>query len=132
MTAHADHFHEAGHDGFHPAPSLSIIQILWRRKSLILLGLVSGLIVGALYFARATPIYQSVGQLMVIKKGNPLPPTGADPRQQYYEDYLSTHQVLIRSPLIVQRAVKKQQLGSLKMFGGHGDPTAEIIASLAI
>jgi len=111
----------------------NLLQIAWRRKSLIVLGVVAGLIVGTLYYARATPVYQSGGQLMVIKKsGSPLATQGGDPRQSYYEDYLSTHQTLIRSPLIVQRAVKKHQLANLKMFQGQGDPTGDIIAALTI
>lgn len=115
-----------------PPPSgVNILQVVWRRKSLILLGGVVGLIIGALYLARATPVYQSGGQLMVIRQSNPPLLGASDPRNYYYEDYLATHQVLIRSPLIIQKAVKKHQLASLKMFGG-ADPTGDIIGSLGI
>ncbi len=114
-----------------PSPGINILQVVWRRKSLILLGGVVGLIIGSLYLSRSVPIYQSGGQLMVIKKSNP-PLLGAnDPRNYYYEDYLATHTILLRSPLIIQKAVKKNQLSSLKMFGGS-DPTGEIIGSLGI
>ena len=132
-TAVLDPIDQEGLDPQQGRARANLLQIAWRRKSLVILGVVTGLIIGTLYYARATPVYQSGGQLMVIKKsGSPLATQGGDPRQSYYEDYLSTHQTLIRSPLIVQRAVKKHQLASLKMFQGQGDPTADIIAALTI
>jgi polysaccharide biosynthesis transport protein len=114
-----------------PSPGVNVLQVVWRRKSLIVLGGVVGLIIGAMYLARATPVYQSGGQLMVIRKSNSPLMGSTDPRNNYYEDYLATHQILIRSPLIIQKAVKKHQLSSLKMFQGS-DPTGDIIASLGI
>jgi capsular exopolysaccharide synthesis family protein len=116
------------------ATSASLLQTAWRRKSLVLLGLVGGLVLGTLFYAQATPTYQSTAQVLIIKKvGNPSGGT-ADPRLSYYEDYLATHSVLIRSQLMVRRAVAsdKHNLRALKTFQGLGDPTGAIMGSLAV
>ena len=109
------------------------LQVALRHKSLLALGGVVGLVLGALYYAQRTPVYQSSAQLIVIKKqGNPLPTGDADPRAYFYEDYLATHQVLIKSPIIVQRAVQKHNLRRLRAFQGQGDPSGAIRGSLVV
>src|SRR5262249_14183919 len=67
----------------------------------------------------------------VKKRSDTLPVAGGDPRASFYEDYVSTHVVLIRSPFVVQLAVKKRNLASLRSFEGQGDPTAAILAGLS-
>jgi capsular exopolysaccharide synthesis family protein len=118
-----------------PTPSLgepSLLTMLWRHKSLLALGIVLGLVGGALYYARLEPVYQSSAQVLVVKKRpDALPMPGIDARLSYFEDYLGTHQVLIRSPLIVSEAVKKGNLRQLPSFAGT-DPTGAIIGALTI
>ncbi len=110
-----------------------LFHVVWRHKRLLLLGVVVGCLMGSLYYARATPIYQSSAQVLVVKKTpEALPLPGSETRPTYTDDYLSTHQTLIRSPVIVGDAVKKSNLGSLPSFAGRGDPTGEIIGSLKV
>jgi capsular exopolysaccharide synthesis family protein len=107
------------------------LQIVWRRKSLVLLGLVVGLIGGVIFQSQRAPVYQTGAQVLVVKKrADVLPIPGSDSQSSYYDDYISTHLVLIRSPLIVGRAVKKHDLAALPSFAGQGDPVPAIIASL--
>jgi capsular exopolysaccharide synthesis family protein len=114
------------------APGRNPLDVCWQRRSLLLLGAVVGLVVGALLYARKPPVYQTVAQVLVVKKrSDALPVAGGDPRLSFYEDYVSTHLVLIRSPLVVQRAVQKRDLGSLRSFAGHGDPVGAVRAGLA-
>ena len=84
-----------------------------------------GLVLGVIYYARATPIYQSAAKVLVVKKtpdALPMSP-GGEMRPTYQsEDYLSTHQTLIRSPVIVGEAVRQAQLGSLPSFAGRVSP----------
>jgi capsular exopolysaccharide synthesis family protein len=129
-----DEFEEEGQTGQRPGPSSrNPLVVVWRRKSLVLLGAVVGLVLGALVYAQRPPVYQSSAQVLVVKKrSDSLPVAGGDPRSlQFYEDYASTHMVLIRSPLVVQKAVRKRNLASLKSFEGHGDPTGIILAGLS-
>jgi len=110
----------------------NLLWIAWQRKALLVSGAVIGLVLGALYYAQRAPVYQSSLQLLVVKKRpDILPIPGEDTRLSLYEDYLSTHLVLIRSPLIIDRAAKKQQLQTLKTFAGQSDPTGLLIGSLS-
>ena len=85
------------------------------------------MVLGVLYYAQATPVYQSTAQVLVVKK-RPDAVTGVDTRHLAIEDYVATHQVLIRSPLIIERAIQKHDLGACESFArregrpDRGDP----------
>ncbi|MCY2993762.1 MAG: polysaccharide biosynthesis tyrosine autokinase [Planctomycetota bacterium] len=111
---------------------LDLVRIGWRRKSLIALGTVVGLVLGSLYYVRSIPLYSSEAQILVVKK-RPDVVTGEAMRMSHFEDYVTTHRILIRSPLIVERAVKQANLQALKSFvNEEGDLTDAIIAKLAV
>jgi capsular exopolysaccharide synthesis family protein len=127
-----DDLEDDGGDRQPVGSSRSPLLAIWRRRWLVLLGAVVGLVLGALVYAQRPPVYQSSAQVLVVKKrSDTLPVAGGDPRASFYEDYVSTHVVLIRSPFVVQMAVKKRNLASLRSFEGHGDPTATILAGLS-
>jgi capsular exopolysaccharide synthesis family protein len=113
------------------ATSRNLLLVFWRRKALVLAGTVVGLVIAGLVYAQSTPVYQSSAQVLVVKKGGgPMPLEGGDPRAVYMEDYLTTHLLLIKSQLIVERAVKKRDLGRLPSLQGKGDPAAVVRAGL--
>jgi succinoglycan biosynthesis transport protein ExoP len=105
--------------------SQHLLQVGWRHKSLVALGVVVGLTLGILYYSQRPPVYQSAAQVLVVKKrpdvagvvGQPIP----------VEDYVATHQVLIKSPLIIERAIQKRSLGSFRSLAETGDDTTEAI-----
>lgn len=103
--------------------------MLWRRKSLLILGLVGGLVLGSLIYAQTAPLFQTKAQVMVIKKSS-LPLSGTDPLQHYYDDYLSSHLDLIKSPLIVEQAIRKCGLNQLATMADHNDHPGTIISGL--
>src|SRR5947209_5844728 len=110
----------------------SLLSMAWRRKSLVALGIVVGLVLGALYYAQRPPVYRFDAQILVIKKRpDVLPALGSD-TTSFYEDYLATHQVLIKSPIVVGRAVKKPGVTGLKSLAGLTDPTGLLIGSLTV
>lgn len=116
----------------HESGLTSWMRLVSRHKSLIALGVVVGLVLGTLAYVQKAPVYQTTAQLIVTKKQtNPLP-GDADPRNFFYEDYLATHQILIRSPEIVNRAVKDHRLRELRTFQGHFDLVGTIRTSLVI
>ena len=47
---------------------LDLVRIAWHRKPLFALGIVVALVIGAIYYARATPIYESSAEVLVVKK----------------------------------------------------------------
>lgn len=102
-----------------PRSGLSILQIMWQRKSLVILGVMLGLVLGLLYYAQRQPVYQATAQILVVKKtGSESDFVGSrgDNRNMYMEDYMSTQSVLIKSPKIIDRAVKLPKMQDLKSF----------------
>jgi capsular exopolysaccharide synthesis family protein len=111
---------------------IPMLAMFWRRKSLVLLGLVVGLILGALYFAKQKPVYQSSAQVLVIKKRqDALPIPGSEASLSYYDDYLATHMKLIKSPVIVRKAAARKEVQGLATLAG-GDRTGTILGGLAV
>jgi capsular exopolysaccharide synthesis family protein len=111
-------------------PNLRLFEIAWQRKGLLLLGLVLGVVLGVLYYSQAAPVYESRAQVLVVNK-RPESVTGVDTRLVAMEDYVATHKELVRSPLIVGRAVKKHNLQDLPSLAGlKEDPVETIRASL--
>jgi capsular exopolysaccharide synthesis family protein len=116
-----------------PPASAGFVRVLWQRRALVLLGAVVGAALGCLAYTQYPPVYQSSAQVLVVKKrSDPLPMQGGDPRLTFMEDYLATHLILLRSPLIAERAVKKRDLRSLPSFARSGDPAGAILASLVV
>jgi polysaccharide biosynthesis transport protein len=131
MAEPAEHVDPEAADPSQWQRSIDWFGMAWRRKSLLALGVVVGLVMGGIVYFQRTPIYQSKSQVMVIKKaGSPMPAAGADPRMTFYEDYVATHLVVVKSPLIVQRAVQKFNLAGLPSFQGQGDPTGTILLNI--
>jgi succinoglycan biosynthesis transport protein ExoP len=102
-----------------PRSGLSLLQIMWQRKSLVILGVMLGLVLGLLYYAQRQPVYRSASQILVVKKS----PTesidfsrGGDNRMAYMDDYMATQSVLLKSPRIIDRAVKLPKMQDLKSF----------------
>ncbi len=130
---------ESPDSDFHePAPPAArgILPILWQRKALIILGLVLGLGGGFLFYWQRQPVYQATALVLVIKKtSQPLSGPGGpavNPHLQYFEDYMPTHVVIMRSPMIIDRAIKKKDLTALKTFEDAPDPVGLILNGLAV
>lgn len=113
--------------------SSTMLQVVWQRKWHVVFGIVLGLVIGALAYARAKPVYVSSAQVLIIKKRTDVVPIpGGDTAQAFLEDYVSTHIGIIKSPLIIQRAVKNSKLESLKTFEGQNNPAAVIASDLGV
>ena len=108
-----------------------LLEIAWNRKSLVALGVVVGLILGGLVYVMDKPIYQSKAQVLVVKK-RPDNVTGIDTRQLAIEDFVATHQTLIKSPLIVERAAQKPSLAAVESLRGKEELAEEILNSLMV
>src|SRR5262245_5394529 len=109
----------------------NLLHVCWRGKWFLAAGALLGLGYGLLCYRGEAPVYQSSTQVLVVKRthSDALPVA----RMENYsplEDYLAEHMALIRSPLIVERAVRSHDLRSLKSFAGQDNPTSAIIAGL--
>ena len=108
-----------------------LLAIAWNRKYLVGLGVVVGLIGGLMFYAQATPVYQSKAQVLVVKK-RPDTFTGIDTRNLAIEDFVATHKTLIESPTIIEGAIERRSLASLESFAGKPDLTELIQKSLTV
>ncbi len=102
---------------------MSVLQIMWQRKSLVVLGIMLGLVLGLLYYAQKQPIYQSAAQILIVKKSGDMPADAgrADSRMVVMDDYISTQQQIIRSYAIISKAIKLPQVRDLKIFTTDND-----------
>src|SRR5688500_12286929 len=92
---------DAGHGAGLDLPNyLDLLRVVWRRKSIVALGLIVGIGLGLLYYWRCVPVYQAEAQVLVVQK-RPEAVTGDAAHLSHFEDYVATHRVLIQSPLIV-------------------------------
>ncbi len=95
--------------------TIDLIDILWRRKYVVFLAIVTAVALGACYYFSATRLYQSSADVLVVRK-RPGVVTGDQRYDSGFEDYVATQRALIVSPLIVQRAIDTAGLGSLRSF----------------
>src|SRR5580765_5612561 len=88
----------------------SIITVVWQRKSLVILGLVIGLVGGALFYAQRQPIYQSVAKVHVHNRGAQSLPIMDQARRTFTEDYMSTQVQLLQSEVIALQAAERDKI----------------------
>lgn len=94
-------------------------SFLRRRMVLLLLGLVAGTGVGAVYYFRfATPLYESQAQVLVIEKNAALPSdrgregatVASDRNAQLQDNLLATHVQIMKSREVITKAIEEGQL----------------------
>src|ERR1043165_5554140 len=90
----------------------SLIWVAWQRKWLVLCGALLGLAAGAALAMGLPQGYQSSAQISIIKKSSDAV-TGVDPRHLGAEDSMSPAQDLLKSSLIIDRAILSRGLDSL-------------------
>jgi len=112
-----------------PEGGLNLFAVAWQRKWITVCLTIIALGLGYLYFLKATPVYESRAQILLIKEESNLPMASAE-GQVNYEDELSTHMILIQSPVIVQRAVEEYDLASLPSLKTEISPIRAIIEGL--
>jgi len=107
-------------------------QIILQNKWIIALATVVGSGLGYLYYLKQVPIYESSAQVLVVKpQRSVLPVQGLDATLGY-EDNLATHSLLIRSPLIVKRAIESHRLNALPSLAGARNTAKAIIGGLIV
>lgn len=85
---------------------LNVLTMVQRRWPWLLLGAVLGAIGGFLLYSTRAPIYQSMAQVLVIKKRSDVS-VGTDSRSSFVEDYVATQVTLLRSERILVAAAKR-------------------------
>jgi polysaccharide biosynthesis transport protein len=101
--------------------SISLLQVAWKRKPLIALGAVLGLLVGWIYFLQRPAVYESGAQIKVERTYASGPIQGFEGSMVMYEDYLATQIEFIKSPKIISEAVHAGKLNELPSFAGQSE-----------
>lgn len=103
----------------------SLWAIGWRRKGWLVLGLFIGACAGAAIAVQLPKTYQASAQISVVKK-RPDAVTGIDTRP-LSEDNGSPPQDLLRSTLIIERAIHSKGLAALPLQVGEDQDLVEHI-----
>ncbi|MCI0461138.1 MAG: Wzz/FepE/Etk N-terminal domain-containing protein, partial [Gemmataceae bacterium] len=111
-------------------PSRGLLRIAWERRLAVAVGALAGALVALAYYLLSTPLYTSSAQILVVRK-HPDAVTGGD-RLAASEDYVATHQALLKSPLVIERAIKEGRLAGLQSLADARDPTEAILQKLSI
>ncbi|QVL33553.1 polysaccharide biosynthesis tyrosine autokinase [Telmatocola sphagniphila] len=93
------------------------LTVLWRRKWILAIAGLLGLVIGFVYTFEKPRIYQSSAQVMLSRKKQPTMTEGtgplADTRTAYLDDYVTTQLLLLKSDLILRNAAKNFEKFSL-------------------
>ena len=73
--------------------------------SAAVLGATAGLVVGAMQYSRAAPVYQSSSEILVVEKRPDASLSDAPVGMEYVGDYVWRGLRLVESPLIIGRAI---------------------------
>ncbi len=123
-----------------PASALhDLWEAAWRRKYHVLLGVVVGLALGVLFYAMWPRTYESLAQILVMKKTPDTPLSSSDPASRVLgaspnlvEDFLETHKTVIRSSVVIDNAIAKGHLADLATFRQSERPAKDLLRSLTV
>ncbi|MFL5328014.1 MAG: polysaccharide biosynthesis tyrosine autokinase [Gemmataceae bacterium] len=119
--------------------SVNLLQVIWQRKSLVILGIVLGTVGGFLYYAQRAPTYMSRAAALVVPK-NADALMRMNLNELLMHDYMQTQTTVLRSHEIARRAASTKEVkdmidaGSLKSFPGakFDDVVTGIMESLTV
>lgn len=95
----------------------AILQILWRRKYIILFAITVAVVAGVVYLSQATPLYTSTSRIYVEQTGPKLI-TEQEGVMTQTKNYLFTQTELIRSAPILSHLLEDPALDNMKTFAG--------------
>ena len=107
---------------------IDYLRLALKYKSLIMLGFVAGLLLGAAMYLKLGPAYEATARILVSKKASV--PIKEGEATTYGER--GEHIALIMSPMIVGKAVEKHRLNELPSLVGSKDPVEDILDSLVV
>lgn len=87
------------------AAGVDLMQVAMRRKGLIALGIFVGLCLGLLYYARATPKYESTALLSIVDKAPPMATAGRLEQAFDLTTPAEDHAIRIKTQLIINKAL---------------------------
>jgi capsular exopolysaccharide synthesis family protein len=117
---------------FTPPSERNLWTILFQHKLLVLFGALLGVGLAALYYVYCPPAFQSTAQVLVGKKGVDQT-AGPEPRQGPVEEFAATKSTVMKSYVIVSRALRKLPPDTLSLSEKEkADPVEAVRKRLTI
>ncbi len=111
-----------------PPRDFDIIQIVWRHKWLLLVGLVVGVGLGQMAFLKLGPEYNAVAQVLVSQRAQV--PNRDEIGKAWGER--AEHISIIKSAMLIDKAVAKGKLNELPTLQRSVDPVEDILECLDV
>jgi capsular exopolysaccharide synthesis family protein len=110
------------------------VRVLRRGWRLVALAVIACATLAVVYLARASRLYQATAQVLVLQQGGrPLSVGGADPMKVLnQDDLITTHALVIASPLVVGRALEAVPPARRPSLAGAADPVKAALERLKV
>jgi capsular exopolysaccharide synthesis family protein len=106
---------------------IDLVSLFWRRKWMLLLGMLTGVLLGYLYYSQQPPVFQSLGRLQIVEPNvRNLPVQGIDSNISLQTNRLLDEAMVMRSETVLKRAAELGKLAEINVFAGR---TPEQIAA---
>lgn len=114
-------------------PSRDVLAAIWRRPSLFLFAIVLALGLGALYFFKAPPTYQSNSELLVQSRRSPAFSNEAM-RDRIEGKHMptETHAQILISPVLIERTIERIGRKNLPSLRGITSPVDFMLENLTV
>jgi len=122
----------AGEGGLTWIMQLDVVRVLrsgWRYPAVV--GVLA-LTMAGLYLAGQKRMYQASARLLVLQQGGPPLSAGESGRMLGGEDYLPTHAAILKSPLVVGRAIETVGIANLPTLGAAHNRSGRSLVTEAI
>lgn len=113
-----------------PTREFDLAQIASRHKWLLVTALLGGLALGHLAFLKLGPEYDAVARILVSRQVQV--PVRESLTQALYSEGRGEHVEIIRSPMIVRKAIENGQLDKLPSLQRSDDPVEDILDALQV
>lgn len=116
----------------------NLVAILWRGRKIIAGSVLGCLLLAGLYLVNTSRIYQATAKLLILQQGGrPLSVVSVDTGglSEAGEDYIPTHALVLRSPVVVRRAVETvglKNLASLEVAGNLDRAVRDVTKNLSV
>ena len=111
-----------------PPRDFDVLQIVWRHKWLLLIGLALGVGLGQMAFNKLGPEYNAVAQILVSQRAQV--PIRDELGKAFGER--AEHISIIKSAMLIEKAIEKGKLKELSTLQRSDDPAEDILECLDV
>jgi len=111
---------------------MELWEFVRRHRILLTISTIMGAVAGGMYLEMQELVYESTAQVLVINERKSVLPVQGINVTLGYEENLATHSVLIRSPLVVEKAVISHKLNTLESLRNSREPIRLIISGISV